>query len=274
VDASETKFKHCAHLAQDAYQQGSYRKAEKEWEQALGAIHESKATDDELAWALRHLGETFMKMGRYAHAQVCFDHTQILLDILGRSDSELQDDEDVLSRSYTPIDTSEFSTFEEQLMLDAKVEHSGILETPQGKRVRIKLEQPYFRATDHPGIPRPPVRVISAGRNVSFELCEKPGNVIEIKNIEGIRVKGDHWRNLTGIIIDPPSGEHNFVRLWLTAQDVGNEASTTVEADEKLYSAASKIAAQLRPDAASSRAHHKVPHAVYKTGAPRWQPPC
>jgi hypothetical protein len=251
-DASETKFKHYSHQAEEAYQQGSYHKAEKEWEQALGTIHESKATDDELAWALRHLGETFMKMGRYAHAQVCFDHAQMLLDILGRKDSELQDDEDVLSHSYTPIDTSEFSTFEEQLMLDAKVEHIGILETPEGKRVHVKLEHPYFKAVDYPL-----VRAVSAGRNLHFEVCEKPGNLIEIKGIKGLRVKAEHWGNLTEIVIDPPAGEQSTVHIIV--QSMGTERRVTAQVSEKIYSAASKVAAQLRPNVASSHAHHKAP---------------
>ncbi len=55
-------------------------------------------------------------------------------------------------------------------MLDAQVENIGIVETPEGKRVHVKLEHPYVKLMDHPM-----VRAMAVSKDLRFEVGRQTG---------------------------------------------------------------------------------------------------
>ncbi|MGH9551675.1 MAG: tetratricopeptide repeat protein, partial [Terriglobales bacterium] len=146
--AATTPFERFTSTAQKAFDDGQYRRAESLWGKALNCCQESETKDQALATVLKRLGETMLKEGKYAEAEVSLRNANNLFQELSVSDAELAGDLALLAQTYRSVDTTQLGKFAQDVLTQANCSSMGVLKTDDGSKVTITFPARYSKHLD------------------------------------------------------------------------------------------------------------------------------
>jgi tetratricopeptide (TPR) repeat protein len=237
--ANSTPFKKNANFAQQEFDRGNYHKAKTLWEQSLSLVQQSHATDEDLANALKRLGETLLKLGKYAEAEICFVHAKDLYKELNFPDAELVGDFAMLSQAYKSIDIETLGQFAEELQREARICTVGFTKTETGDRVQIELLKPFEKSVNNQY-----VHAIELGSRVRLDITQEPDGTIRVHDIHGLNIKSSHWVKVTELTFARGDGELHVASI--SAKHLGVTRTVTAKLSGRMYSLISAIANQIK----------------------------
>lgn len=239
LKSKRSAFDKCVQNAQEEYAQGDFRKAQDYWEKSLGEVASSGASDEHLATALKRLGETLLKLGKYSEAETCFTHAETLFESLGKRDPELRTDVDNLAQAYRSVNIDNLGQFAEELTKEAHVLSIGFVQTDTGQRVEIHLARPFEKQ-----IKNPFVKEVELGRHIRFEISQQPDGSINISDIRGLEIRGKRWVKVTDLAFK--ENQEGLHIADISGKRMGITRTVSAKLSGRMYAIISAVANQIK----------------------------
>jgi hypothetical protein len=194
--------------AQEAYDQGKFRKAEISWGKAVRTLEDNGQKDSFFETCLKRLGQTYKKLERSVEAYQTLMRAWEICNAAGIQDSELAQELSDLSTTYRPIDVSELGAGTATALKKANVTSVCIIKTSTGNKLQIDLPDHYENQFDNDSVDG-----ISLEKQVTVDLDEDSNGIVTLTNIKGFKIHAKEknmWVNLLQTVIKPADaqGEH------------------------------------------------------------------
>ncbi len=194
--------------AQQAFDQGKFKKAELSWTRSIKAMEDNGQKDTALEASLKRLGQTYKKMERAVEAYRYLSRALDMCRQLNLQDAELAQELTELSTVYRAVDVSELGEGTAKALRKANVAGVGLVKTNTGNVMRVDLPEKFDKQLDSDTVDG-----LSFDKSVTLNLAEESDGTVSLTNIKGFRIHSKEknmWVNLLQAIIKPAdaSGEH------------------------------------------------------------------
>ena len=194
--------------AQQAFDQGKFRKAEASWTRTIKAMQENGENDSFLETCLKRLGQTYMRLERTVEAYRALSQALVMCRQLNLQDAELAQELTDLSKTYRPIDVSELGDGTAKALKKANVTSVGLVKTNTGSMMRVDLPEKFEKQLDSDVVDG-----LSFDKAVTLNMAEDSDGTVSLTNIQGLRIHAKEknmWVNLLQAVIKPADakGEH------------------------------------------------------------------
>lgn len=189
---SVAKIQRYTKQAEQAFKDEFYKKAESSWLNVIKELQKNEQENQELANALKRLGETYTKEQKFEEAEATLKRSTQLYEKLGTPDQEVAQDLVDLGKAYKPVDTSCLGQNACEILKEANLKSVVLLKTDKGNKVQIKLPQRFTKKiADSPDVDQ-----VGLEKTVTFDIEETPDGTIRVSNIKGLKVHAHMWVTL------------------------------------------------------------------------------
>jgi hypothetical protein len=194
--------------AQEAFDQGKFKKAEISWGKAVKTLEDNGQKDSFFETCLKRLGQTYRKLARSVEAYQTLMRAWEICNAAGIQDTELAQELADLSTSYRPIDVAELGAGAATALKKANVTSVCLIKTNDGNKLQIDLPDRYEKQLDNDSVDG-----IALEKQVTVDLDEDASGIVTLTNIKGFKIHSKEknmWVNLLQTVIKPADtqGEH------------------------------------------------------------------
>ncbi|MBU6454033.1 MAG: hypothetical protein KGS72_19795 [Cyanobacteria bacterium REEB67] len=191
-------------VAQTAFDQGDYKKADMFWSRVLTRLDQigeknrrdndnnnnGNAVDMQTESAFRHLGESALKQKNYESASDFFQKAKAL-SACAAQDSELDRDCKELSANYRRVDLNDLGPIAKAACDKFHPDKVSVAKTDKGHHIAFTFPDDIIKDVGSKG-----VNQIGLEKNLAFDLLQGDGGEIILANITGLKVHATVWINI------------------------------------------------------------------------------
>jgi tetratricopeptide (TPR) repeat protein len=225
---SISKLDACTQKAQQAFERGNYRQAERHWMRALAIMDDATQRDASCELCLKQLGVSYLRDRKYKDANEYFVKADELNQTLALNDSDLAALRAELAGVYRIIDIEKLGKMAADVMKPQQAT-MALFKTDQGNRVQLQLCERCEQAIDvNPNVDR-----ICVDKLVTFDINDDGAGSVKVSNIKGFKIHSTErkmWVNLLGASVKTNSDENGNRDAAITVGKMG----VTVDIDGQL----------------------------------------
>jgi hypothetical protein len=196
--------------ANQAFENGKYRKAALFWTKAVKAIQDNGENDSFLESCLKRLGQTYKRLERSVDAYRTLNQALQMCKSLSLADAELAKELSELSTVYRAVDISQMGDGTMKALSKANITTIGLVKTHTGTKMQVDLPEKFEKKLDNESVDG-----LAFDKSVTLDLSEDSDGTVNLRNIKGMRIHAKEpnmWVNLLQAVIKPEekdgSGSH------------------------------------------------------------------